>query len=117
MEEAIGPGWCQARCARLLHAISLGVRYVRIECRSGIARLFGISRRKPWGERPTFERVYGSQSVSCLDQLRKFVCGVFNLTKYFFRIFFGVGYDDGNRVVLGRELVMSICKVTNDLPK
>ena len=51
----------------------------------------------------------------CLDQLGKFVGCVFNLTKYFVRIFVGVNYEHRNRVFREPKLVMSIRKVANDL--
>jgi hypothetical protein len=66
-------------------------------------------------EMPALERVHGGQSVPCLYQLCKLVCGVFDLTKYFFRVLLGASYYDGNRAVLGPELVMDIRKLTNDL--
>jgi hypothetical protein len=34
---------------------------------------------------------------------------------YFFRVLLGASYYDGNRAVLGPELVMDIRKLTNDL--
>jgi hypothetical protein len=66
-------------------------------------------------EMPALERVHGGQSVPCLYQLGKLVCGVFDLTKHFFRVLLGASYYDGNRAVLGPELVMDIRKLTNDL--
>ena len=70
---------------------------------------------KSWCELPAVETVDRSQSLARLQQLRKFVGRVFELTKYFFRIFLGLSYYDGNRVVPGSELVMSVRKVTNEL--
>ena len=70
---------------------------------------------KSWCESPLFERVHGGRSVPRLDQLGKFVGYVFNLTKYFVRIFVGVNYEHRNRVFREPKLVMSIRKVANDL--
>jgi hypothetical protein len=53
--------------------------------------------------------------VLFLDQLRKFVCGVFNLAKDVFRVFFGASYDNQNCVVLGSELILGISKVADGL--
>ena len=71
--------------------------------------------RKSWREMAGVEGISSHQLVTFLDQVRKLVGRVFNLTKYAFRIFRGVSYDDGNRVVLGPELIMRIRKIANCL--
>jgi hypothetical protein len=70
---------------------------------------------KSWCELPAIEGIDRGQSRAFLDQFCKFVGCFFDLTKYFFRIFFGVSYDDRKRVILGTELVMDIRKIANDL--
>ena len=72
-------------------------------------------RCESWCELPVPERVDRGQPMPFLDECGKFIRRLFNLSKDLFRILQNLVDDDHNRVVLGPELVMGICKIANDL--
>lgn len=110
-----GPGWCQAGGVRLLNAPTIWLQNACVKRRRGLTGVVEPSVGKAGRETPVVEGIGRSQSFAAFHQLHEFVRRVFDLTKYFLRIFFGLSYDDGNRVVLRPELVLSRREVTTDL--